>query len=470
MADTEAPTMLSILGRRERFCDLVTRREMLRLGGLAGLGLNLAGWLQGRAAANESSRPARAKACIFIYMWGGPAHQDVWDLKPEAPTEIRGEFQPIDTSAAGIQISEHMPRTARQGHRLALVRSVTHGDNNHSTGAHAMLTGRVHRLSRENFGPSPDDFPHFGSVLSKLRPAGGGVPTFVALPERIRTTNGPYVPGQGGGMIGKRYDPFTIDQHPDEPDFAVPSLQLPGDVSLGRLDDRRVLLKVVDQTARHLGEAREVRAVGAYYDQALNLISSPAARRAFDLSQEEPRLRDRYGRHTFGQSCLLARRLIEAGVGLVTVYWHRDQPGVDTTWDTHANNFRELKNRLMPQSDQGFATLLDDLASRGLLDETLVVWTSEFGRTPRVNANAGRDHWGRANSIVFAGGAVPGGQVYGATDATASAPARDPVSPADVGATVYQLLGIDPHTIIYDALARPFAVATGEPIVPLLGV
>lgn len=460
--------MLSVVGRGARFCDSLSRRDVLRVGGLAGLGLSLPRWLEARARATEVNRSAGAKACIFIYMWGGPAHQDVWDLKPDAPAEIRGEFQPIDTSVPGIRISEHMPLTAGMCHRLAMVRSVTHHDNNHSTSAHAMLTGRVHRLSRENFGPSPDDFPHFGSVLSKLRPVGGGVPTFVALPERIRTTNGPFVPGQGGGMLGKRYDPFTVDQHPDEPDFAVPSLQLPGDVSLGRLADRRGLLASVDETRRYLDEARDVRSLGAYYDQAITMISSPAARQAFDLAQEEPRLRDRYGMHTFGQGCLLARRLIEAGVGLVTVYWHRDKPGVDTTWDTHSNNFSQLKQRLMPQSDQGFAMLLEDLALRGLLDQTLVVWTSEFGRTPRVNRNAGRDHWGRANTVLFAGGGVPGGQVYGATDASASEPTRDPVSPADLGATVYRLLGIAPHTVIYDQFDRPFPLATGEAISPLL--
>lgn len=460
--------MLSILGCPQRLCDRVSRREMLRLGGLAGLGLSLPRLLQARAGASEASPRRGAKSCIFIYMWGGPAHQDLWDLKPDAPADIRGEFQPIDTTAPGIQIGDRMPLTARQAHHLAIVRSVTHGDNNHSTSAHAMLTGRVHRISQENFGPSADDFPHFGSVLSKLRPVGGGVPTFVALPERIKTTIGPFVPGQGGGMIGKRYDPFTIDQHPDEANFAVPSLQLPGEVDLGRLADRRGLLQAIDQTARHLDEVREVRALGAYYEQALNMISSPAARDAFDLAQEGPRERERYGMHTFGQSCLLARRLIEAGVTLVTVYWHRDKPGVDTTWDTHANNFTEIKNRLAPQSDQGFSALLEDLAARGLLDETLVVWTSEFGRTPRVNGNAGRDHWGRANSILFAGGGVPGGQVYGATDATASEPTRDAVSPADVGTTIYRLLGLDPHTIIYDQVNRPFPLAVGEPIQPLL--
>jgi hypothetical protein len=469
--------MLSILGSTQHACDRISRREMLRIGGLGTLGLSLPAWLEARAAAASPSRLARsstsghampAKACILIYMWGGPAHQDTWDLKPEGPSAVRGEFQPIETSAPGMLISEHFPRIARHGRKLAIVRSVTHKDNNHSTGAHAMLTGRVHRISAENFGPSSDDFPHFGSVLSQLRPSAGGLPSFVALPERIRTTSGPFVPGQGGGLLGRRYDPFTIDQHPEEPNFAVPSLQLPGEVTVSRLEDRRRLLHGVDRLAGHLDRSRDVAALSSYYAQALDMITSPATRKAFDLAQEDPKVRELYGMHTFGQSCLLARRLIEAGVRLVTIYWHRDKPGVDTTWDTHAKNFPQLKERLMPQSDSGFAALLDDLAQRGLLDETLVVWTSEFGRTPKINANGGRDHWGPANSVIFAGGGVPGGQVYGATDESASAPARDAVSPDDIAATIYTLLGIPPETEIRDPLQRPHRVALGQPIRQLL--
>lgn len=459
--------MLSIRGNAQRCCDRLSRRELLRAGGLATLGLSLPGWLQARQALGGESS-SKARSCILVFMWGGPAHQDVWDLKPEGPSATRGEFRPIETTAPGIQISEHFPQIARQGDKLAIVRSVTHADNNHSTGAHAMLTGRPHPLQRENFGPSPDDFPHFGSVLGKLRPAAAGLPTFVALPERIRTTNGPYVPGQGGGILGRRYDPFTIDQHPDEPDFEVDSLRLPDRVDLPRLDARRRLLRSLDEVAAAWEDVTEVAALDAYYQQALDMVISPAARRAFDLEREEPRVRDRYGRHTFGQSCLLARRLIEAGVGLVTVYWHRDEPGVDTTWDTHADNFPQLKNRLMPPTDQGFSALLEDLAERGMLDSTLVVWSSEFGRTPHINGNGGRDHWGKANSVVFAGGGVAGGQVHGATDEQAAAPTRDPVSPGDVAATIYTLLGLDPHREIRDRLDRPFPIANGKPIRPLL--
>ena len=247
----------------------------------------------------------------------------------------------------------------------------------------------------------------------------------------------------------------------------MPSLQLPGEVSVARLDDRRRLLAGVDRLASHLDSFRDVSALDSYYQQALGMISSAATRQAFDLAKEDPKLREHYGMHTFGQSCLLARRLIEAGVRLVTVYWHRDKPGVDTTWDTHAKNFPQLKERLMPESDSGFAALLGDLEQRGLLDDTLVVWSSEFGRTPKINGNGGRDHWGPANSVVFAGGGVRGGQVHGATDDSASAPSRDPVSPDDIAATIYTLLGVPSETEIRDMLDRPHRIALGEPIAAL---
>ncbi|MCA9099740.1 MAG: DUF1501 domain-containing protein [Pirellulales bacterium] len=463
--------MWRILGNSASLCDRQSRRELLRVGGLSTLGLMLPAWLRSRdshAALSATTPGGTARRCIMLYMWGGPAHQDTWDLKPEGPAEFRGEFKPIDTVAPGIQISEHFPRLARHTDKMALVRSVTHADNNHSTSAHAMLTGRPHRLSRENFGPSPDDFPHIGSVVSKLRPSRRGLPSFVALPEQISTTNGPKVPGQGGGLLGKRYDPFTVDQHPDEKDFAVPSLRLPSGLDLARVSGRQSLLEHVDAALAGWDDAREVAARDAYNRQAIEMISSPQAQRAFQLDEESPAARERYGMHTFGQSCLLARRLIEAGVGLVTVYWHRDKPGVDTTWDTHANNFPGLKDRLMPLADEAFSALLADLAERGLLDDTLVVWTSEFGRTPKINANGGRDHWGRANSVVFAGGGVTGGQIYGATDPTAGEPTRDAVSPQDLGATIYTLLGIDPRTHIYDALDRPYQLSPGTAIAPLL--
>jgi hypothetical protein len=401
-------------------------------------------------------------------MWGGPAHQDLWDLKPQAPDSIRGEFQPIATKVPGIQVGELLPHIAGQMDKLALVRSVTHTDNNHSTGAHWMLTGHKHRTSAENFGASPSDFPHLGSVVSKLRPGGKSLPSFVALPERIGTTAGAITPGQFGGILGSHYDPFSIEEHPDKPDFKIDMLTARAGIDDARLAARQHLLQALNDQHQALALSSRAQTMHGYYLRAADLVTSAAARSAFDLSQEPTQERDRYGRGTFGQSLLLARRLLLAGVRLVTVYWHRDMPGVDTTWDTHAQNFKQLKERLVPQVDRPIATLLADLADRGLLEGTLVVWSSEFGRTPKINGNAGRDHWGPCNSIWLAGGGVRGGQVYGSSDKQAAYPADNPVTPADITATIFHLLGIDPHTLVHDRESRPFAISAGRVIEALL--
>jgi hypothetical protein len=465
--------MLKLLGSPQKLCDGVSRREILRAGSLASLGLSLPALLAGRSVAASMSSAAgpgfgTAKRCLMLYMWGGPAHQDLFDMKPDAPANIRGEFRPAATNVPGIHLCEHMPALAQHMDKLALIRSVTHTDNNHSTSAHWMLTGYKHRLSAENFGASSSDHPHIGSVISRLTPAGSGLPTFVSLPDRIATTAGAVVPGQFGGMIGKRYDPFMIDQHPDEKDFEVPALALPKGIDPKRVRVRSGLLAAMNSARTDLQGHENVGAMQAFYERASDMISSPAARRAFDLSAETDRQRDQYGRQTFGQSLLMARRLLEAGVKLVTVYWHRDKPGVDTTWDTHGKNFSQLKDRLIPQIDQPIATLLEDLQQRGMLDDTLIVWNSEFGRTPKVNKKAGRDHWGRCNTIWMAGGGVPGGQVYGSSDKHAAAPKDDPVSPGDVTATIYHLLGINPHQTINDRENRPFELAQGEPLERIL--
>lgn len=454
-----------------RFCDHVSRREALQIGALGTMGLHLPHLLASQASA--SARPAggtfgRAKRMILLFMWGGPAHQDTWDLKPEAPAALRGEFLPIETNVPGIQISEHFPLIARHADKLAIIRSVGQEDNNHSTGAHAGLTGRRHMLKAENFGPSESDFPHYGSVLSKLAPARHGLPSFVSLPDVIATTAGAVVPGQGGGMLGRKYDPFQITDHPDEPDFAIRSLSLPQGIALDRMRDRRALLSQIDSVAQVADRSVTATAMGNFYEQALDMVLSPQARAAFDLESESVETRFRYGWHTFGQSVLLARRLIESGVKLVTVYWHREKQGVDSSWDTHGLNFRELKNRLMPSVDRPIAALLEDLQAQGLLDETLIVWNSEFGRTPRINGNAGRDHWGPCNSVVMAGGGVPGGQVFGSSDASAAYPASNKVTQDDISATIYHLLGLDPETLIYDRTERPFPISIGEPIYPLI--
>ena len=468
--------MLDLLGPGSRLCDHITRREMLRIGGLAPMGLGLASLLAGhdRAVGAEQSSIAgsfgRAKRCLLMFMWGGPSHIDLFDMKPNAPREVRGEFNPAATSVPGLQMCELLPRLGRHADKLSLIRSLTHTDNNHSTSAHWMLTGRKPPFSAENFSAKGDDFPHLGSVVTKLAPSNPTLPTFVALPETISTTIGAIVPGQNGGIIGKQYDPFRIEQHPDLPDFKVGNLALPGDLSAARMAGRKELLGAFDSKRRSLLADTEIAALDDYQRRALELITSPEAHRAFDLAAESDATRDRYGRETFGQSLLLGRRLLEAGVRLVTVYWHRERPGgTENSWDTHGANFTTLKNRLLPQVDGPLDALLSDLQERGMLDDTLVVWSSEFGRTPKVNGNnGGRDHWGPCNSIWMAGAGVPGGYVHGVTDKIASEPIADAVHPADITATIFWLLGLRPESLIYDPLNRPLPISEGQPIKPLV--
>ena len=462
-------------GNGMAFCDGMNRRTLLQAGSLGTLGLGLPQLLGAKAALGKETREensrvfGRAKRVILLFMWGGPAHQDTWDLKPEGPVESRGEFLPIATNVSGIHISEHFPLIAQHADKLALIRSVGQEDNNHSTGAHAGLTGRRHELRAESFGARETDFPHFGSVLSALRPNRTGLPNFVALPETIATTNGAVTPGQGGGLIGRRFDPFRIEEHPDRADFSVDSLRMPEGVGLGRLDNRRGLLHQLDSTARLVDRSNHVQTLSSYYQQAMDMVLAPEVRQAFDINAIPEAERMRYGYHTFGQSVLMAKRLAEAGVQLVTVYWHREKKTVDSTWDTHALNFQELKLRLMPSVDRPIAALLEDLSQSGMLEDTLVVWNSEFGRTPKVNGRAGRDHWGPCNTVVMAGGGVPGGQVYGATDQQAAYPTANKVTQDDIASTIYHLLGLHPETEVIDRLDRPHRIALGEPIYDILG-
>lgn len=451
----------------------LSRRRFLQIGSLAPLGLGLPGVTDRLLAESDGQRPAdsrqpRAKRVLMMFMWGGPSHIDLYDLKPTAPVEYRGEFRPIATKVPGIELCEHLPHLARQTDKLALLRAVSHTDSNHSTAAHWMLTGHKHKVSAENFNARGDDFPHIGSVVTKLSPTSGELPTFVALPEQIATSIGAVTPGQGGGIIGQQYEPFRINQHPDADDFEVQNLALPQSVTTDRFGSRLGLLRQLDR--RTLMEPGERQTLDRFQDRAVNLLTSNQARDAFDLRQESAAERERYGEGTFGQGLLLARRLLEAGVKLVTVYWHRDEPGVDTTWDTHSNNFGQLKERLIPQVDRPIASLLEDLWDRGMLDDTLVVWNSEFGRTPKVNNNrGGRDHWGGCNSIWLAGAGVQGGIVHGRSDSKAAAPAEDPVAPADLTATIYHLLGLDPRTEIHDRLDRPFPISEGRVLHEVLG-
>jgi hypothetical protein len=457
--------MLSIGEHGARVCEGLSRRQWLRVGGLGAAGLLLPDLLRGRAAARawgpaDPGSFGRARSCILCFLFGAPAHQDVWDLKPDAPADVRGEFRPVASSVPGVWLGEHVPRVARQAHRFALLRSVQHPDNTHTVAMHYMLTGRRHAQPETNPRNQPTDFPCFGAVVQYLRPGRTGLPGGVSLnaPPNQVSANNHVFPGFFAGLLGRRHDPLFVAQDPSAPDFDP--LPAAAGAEPGRLAGRSGLLAAVDRRRRELDAVARVRDFDGYHRQALDLVTSPAARRAFDLTREPPAVRDRYGRSAFGQGCLLARRLVEAGVGLVTVNWARD----DAFWDTHANNFRDLKDKLLPPFDRGFSALLEDLDQRGLLGETLVVCLGEFGRTPKINANAGRDHWAACNSVVLAGGGVRGGQVFGASDRAAAFPATAPVSPADLAATVYHALGIDPHTELHDALGRPLALSDGRPL------
>jgi hypothetical protein len=461
--------MLSVLGRRVRLCDGVSRREALRVGGLGFTGLMWSDCLRAHAERRPAAgRVGRARACIVVYSYGGPSHLDILDLKLDAPREIRGEFRPAATSVPGVAITEHLPRLARLAHHYAIVRSVTHRDNDHAIGAYLALTGYSHpRNDVLGIEPpaSPQDLPSLGSVVSRLRPAQRPVFSYVTLGE-LRHLGHHDSMGQNAGCLGRLYDPFTVP-------FVRPgngALDLSGVASVmarvdaGQMDSRRALRRQMERAAPALEATAGMRNLDGFTRRAFELLAAPASRDAFDVGKEPQRVRGLYGPTPFAQSCLLARRLVEAGVPLVTVYSFGNRD-----WDTHGGNFPALRETLLPPTDRGLSALLHDLHSRGLLDETLVVWMSEMGRTPRVNGGGGRDHWSFCYSVLLAGGGVRGGQVYGSSDRSAAYPSTNPVSPADLAATIYHCLGIDPRGHLTDQQGRPLVVGSGTPIHALVG-
>jgi hypothetical protein len=366
-------------------------------------------------------------------------------------------FRSIPTTVPGLRISEHFPRLAARASQYAVVRSMSHTDPAHLSPVHHLLTGRLAaKVNSDADGASRADAPCLGAVVRKLLPADGPLPSAVTLPWAVSHPAAPggVAPGQNGGWLGPGFDPFLVTGNPNAPKFAVGGLATPADVPTERLASRAGLCRLLDRSGEPSGGFAELRA------RALDLLLAPAVALAFDLSREAATTRDQYGRHAHGQSCLLARRLIEAGARLVTVNWPDDGK---TFWDTHGNNFPSLRDRLMPPADRAFAALLDDLDARGLLDETLVIWVGEFGRTPRVE-NGGRQHWPRCYSAVLAGGGVRGGAVYGASDKVGAYPAEKPVSPADLTATAYQALGIDPAMPVSDRLGRSMSLTEGRPL------
>jgi uncharacterized protein (DUF1501 family) len=435
------------VNRRTTFCDGIARRDFLRLGtcGLFGMGLTLPGLLARQARAAEQGRPTRDVALVFVFLHGGLSTIDTWDLKPDAPAEFRGAFKPIATCVPGIRVSEHLPRVAGQMDKFSLIRSFRHHNSDHGPADHYMLTGYFPQAGF-NPGLKPNNQrPAHGSVIARKLGPHGPVPPYVCLPKMH--------PSCGPAYLGAGAAPFVIEADPNDPNFAVPDVVPPPTLDAGRLDDRRRLLAEVDRF-RRAAEARANRpaqTVGVFQEKAFSLMTSPEARKAFNIQAEPEKLRDEYGRNSLGQSCLMARRLVEAGVRCVTID--------HSNWDTHDGNFATLKRDLLPALDGALATLFRDLAERGLLGRTLVVVTGEFGRTPRINPNAGRDHWGPAFTVAVGGGGVRGGRAVGRTDARAEKPASDPYGPEDLAATMYHLLGIDPEDEFYTREGRPVKIA-----------
>ncbi len=463
--------MLRILGNSLPMCDSISRRELLRVGGI-GLGSLALPQLLQRRAQGSTQRP-RAKSAIVLFVTGGFPQHESWDPKPDAPAEIRGEFGVIPTRTPGYFVGELMPKTAQLTDKIAVIRSMVTGDNAHSTSGYQMLTGVPHApLNRENARPGrPNDWPAVGGIVQALRPAQGGLPASVALPRRIANNNGqdPW-PGTDAGFLGRQYDPWLLECNPADEKFGVPGCQLADDITPLRLGDRRSLLEQFGDHANSIERTAAAANLDIYRQQAIDLIAGGNARAAFDLGQESDATRDRYGRTIFSQSVLLARRLIESGVSLVQVQWasnDKKRPN-GGGWDTHEKHNESLKGWLMPEFDQVYSALLLDLQDRGLLDETLVCMITEFGHTPKFNAKAGRDHWGRVFSIALAGGGIRGGVVYGASDRHAAEPLSDIVRPCDYLATVFHCLGFEPDTMIHDVQGRPFPISRGTVLESLL--
>jgi hypothetical protein len=475
--------LLSIQDASARLVDPVTRREWLRIGGLSALGLSLPVLLEATPAQGLSAEPpslagnlvstfGQAKNVIFLWLQGGPPQHETFDPKPDAPVDIRGPFRPIATNVPGIRFCELLPRTACHADKLAVIRSLSTRDDNHDVSGYWLLTGYP-------YGPGSarqikaTDWPYFGSLVKMLKPS-QKLPalTSVWLPDWMRLNDNVTPAGQTAGLLGKQWEPERFVGDPALPGYQIEGLTLNEDLTTVRIDRRRELISQLDRAFDLRRRNEAVEAWNQLSLQAFDLVTSGKARAAFDLGKETEKTRDRYGRYTWGQSCLLARRLIEAGVRLVHVNWARE-PGdsaVDNPmWDTHAQNADRLQDALCPMFDVSFDALMEDLADRGLLAETLVVVVGEFGRTPRINKQGGRDHWGHVFSMALAGAGIRGGQVIGASDKNGAYPITEPIRGGDLTATIFHLLGIDPNRTFLDKTDRPHPLTQGQPITSALG-
>jgi len=451
----------------------VNRREWLRVGGLGCLGLSLPSVLKARTPSKDVSF-GRAKSCIILFLSGGPPQHETFDPKPDAPLEIRGDFKSIPTSVPGIHFSETLPRTAKLMQHLAVIRSMNTGINAHSTSGCFMLTGYAPASKAESVPPSANDWPSIASVVGALKPSGRSPLSSVVLPERLENNGNVVWPGQNGGFMGAPWHPQLIKCNPSAERLRIEGMSLTDGMTDLRFSERGSLLRQLDvQFCRSLANPLMEEA-DAMQHRAFDLIHSEASRAALEIEREPVVMRDRYGRHKFGQSVLLARRLVEAGVRLVQVNWPRE-PGDDKEgsplWDTHQRNGPRVREVLCPQFDIAYSTLIQDLHSRGLLDETLVVVMGEFGRSPIINKSGGRDHWGNVFSVAMAGAGIAGGQIIGASDKIGGFPSDRPVRPPDLAATIFHLLGIHPNHEFMDALQRPRIVTdSGVPLREIVGV
>jgi hypothetical protein len=432
-------------------CDGITRRHALRIGasGLVG-GLSLPRLLELQARAG-TERPAPAQACIFLFLEGGPSHIDMWDLKPDAPAEVRGPFRPIATNVVGTRICEHLPRCAAMADKYTILRSHSHTDNGHNTGYHYVMTGyRADFPDGNTRMPNNHLYPSIGSVISRELGPKSTLPPYINMPH-IMAAGGP-------GFYGSEHAPFVIEANPSQADFEVQDLHPVSGIGSGRQSRRQRLLADVENLERQRADQGRARSMSTYYQRARDMMASPEARRAFDIRSEPESVRSAYGYTSLGQCALLARRLVQAGCRFIGI----DHSG----WDHHQTIFPSLERDMLPHVDRAFSALIRDLNERGMLASTLVVMMGEMGRTVRINAQAGRDHWSQAQSVIFAGGGVRPGQVLGATDRHASLPVADPVSVEDILRTVLGQLGIDTTRTYYTPLGRPVPIVDGGRVIP----
>ncbi|MHB1556900.1 MAG: DUF1501 domain-containing protein [Isosphaeraceae bacterium] len=462
--------MLHLLGPGVRLCDGMSRREVMRIGGLGllGAGLSLTDLSRADAASDRlvagASSFGRARSCILLFLMGGPPQHSTWDPKPDAPAEVRGDFRPIATTVPGLSISELLSRTALVADKMCILRAVSTGDNAHSSSGYYMLTGRPHQPKNfENANPgAPNDAPSLGAVVRRIGKSGGAVPPAVTLPHRIFNTDGSVWPGQDAGFLGRACDPWLLNARLSGEGSAIQEIALPVDIDQIRLGRRRELLDNLQRRLDGLGSS--VGTFDAQARQAFELLGSSQTRRAFRLDDEPLANRQRYGDSPFGRGVLLARRLVEAGVRLVQVNWYRgpDEPPANPCWDSHSQESARLRDVLVPPTDRAYSALIEDLHQRGMLEETLVVCLAEFGRSPRLDGNGGRNHWGSVFSVTLAGGGIRGGQVHGSSDRIGAYPAEGLVRPEDLSATIFHCLGYSPETEYHDPLGRPHPISRGD--------